>query len=105
MKPLETLRAVYGAAELLLPGTVERLLVGTTPDARARKAIRILGARHLLQAAVTARGGRTVHHFGGGVDTLHALTMVGLAAFDPERRRAATVNAAIALAFAAGEFR
>jgi hypothetical protein len=105
MKPLEMFRAVYGAAELLIPGTVERVLVGTAPDARARKAIRVLGARHLLQALVTARGGRTLHHLGGGVDTLHALTMVGLAAFDPERRRAATLNAAIALAFAAGEYR
>lgn len=105
MRPLEVFRAAYGLAELLAPGTVERLIVGTVADERARKVIRILGARHVLQAIVTARGGRTLHRLGGGVDGLHALSMAALAAFDPERRRAAAVNAAIALAFAAGELR
>ena len=105
MKPLELLRAAYGTAELLSPGTVEGLLIGRAPDQRARAVIRILGARHLLQAVVTARGGRTLHRLGGGVDLVHALTMVALAAFDRRRRRPAVVNAAVALAFAAGEWR
>lgn len=102
---LEVLRASYGAVELLAPGQVERLLLGTAPDARTRRVIRILGARHLVQAAVTARAGRTLHRLGGGVDAVHALTMAALAGLDPKRRHAAAVNAAIALAFAAGEFR
>ncbi len=99
------LRAAYGVTELLAPGSLERLLVGTVADDRARVVIRILGARHLLQAMVTARGGPTLRRLGGGVDTLHALSMAALAATDPKRRRAAAVNAAIALAFAAGEWR
>ena len=105
MRPLEVFRAAYGATELFAPGALERLLVGTVADERARTTIRILGARHVLQAIVTARAGRTGRRLGGGADALHALSMAALAAFDPKRRRAAALNAAIALAFAAGEFR
>lgn len=105
MRPLEALRAAYGATELIVPGAVEHVLLGHAPDERARKVIRILGARHLVQALVTARGGRTLHRLGGSVDVIHALTMAALAGADPRRRRAATVNAAIALVFAAGELR
>ncbi|WP_052206920.1 hypothetical protein [Sinomonas humi] len=103
MKPLEAFRAAYGVMELLAPGALERLLVGTAADERARTTIRILGARHVLQAVLTARAGRTAHRVGGGADALHALSMVALAAFDPKRRRAAAVNAVIAFAFAVGE--
>lgn len=105
MRMLEVIRAAYGATELLAPGTVERLLLGSGLDARGRKGIRVLGARHVLQAAVTARGSASVHHVGGSVDVAHALTMLALAAFDPPRRRVALLNAAIALAFAAEELR
>ena len=52
MRPLEVIRAAYGALELLAPGAAERVLVGRAPDARARTFIRVLGGRHLLQAAV-----------------------------------------------------
>jgi hypothetical protein len=106
MRPLEVIRAAYGAVELLAPGATERVLVGRAPDARARTFIRVLGGRHLLQAAVTATaGGPVFHRIGAGVDALHALTMLVLAALDRRRRHAAVANAAIALAFAAGELR
>ncbi|GAB2756042.1 hypothetical protein [Sinomonas soli] len=105
MRPLETVRAAYGTVELVAPGAVERLLLGHRPDDRARTVIRVLGARHLVQALVTARGGRTLHRLGGAVDVIHAVTMAALAGADPRRRRAAAVNAAIALVFAAGELR
>ncbi|WP_369046051.1 hypothetical protein [Sinomonas sp. P10A9] len=105
MSPLELVRAAYGATELLAPGAVERLLLGSVPDARARTVVRILGARHLAQALVTARAGAGMHRLGGAVDAVHALTMAAVAALDPKRRRAAAVNAALALVFAAGEFR
>lgn len=105
MRRLEVIRALYGATELLAPGALEGLLLGAAPDERARRTIRILGARHLLQAVVTARSGRTLHRLGGGIDALHALSMAALAAFDPKRRRAATASAVIAVAFAARELR
>lgn len=103
MKLTETVRAAYGAAALIAPGAVEQMLTGQALDERARIVMRILGARHLLQAAVTARGGRALHLLGSGVDILHALTAVALAVLDERRRPVATVNAAIALTFAAAE--
>lgn len=102
---LELIRTAYGTTALIAPGAVEHLLSGHAPDERARTVIRILGARHLLQAAVTARGSRGIHLLGCGVDLLHALTAAGLAVVDERRRPAAAANAAIALAFAAGEQR
>lgn len=105
MKLFELLRAAYGTTALLAPGAIEHLLSGHAPDGRARTVIRILGARHLLQAAVAVRGSRGIHLLGSGVDLLHALTAAGLAVADERRRPAAAANAAIALAFAAGEQR
>lgn len=105
MRTLEFVRAGYGFCELLAPDLVEGRLLGRAPDRRARMVIRILGARHLIQAAATARGGRAAHRLGGTVDAVHALSMLILSALDPARRSPAAVNAAIALVFAAGEFR
>jgi hypothetical protein len=66
---------------------------------------RVLGARHLLQAAVEARGaerqarGRSI--LGRSVDLSHAGTAVALAATDRRWRRLAVVDAVIATGFAA----
>ncbi|MDQ0769420.1 NAD(P)-dependent dehydrogenase (short-subunit alcohol dehydrogenase family) [Pseudarthrobacter defluvii] len=105
MSLLEVFRAAYGTAELLSPGAVEGFLIGQAPDSHARTFIRVLGARHVLQATVSNRGGTVLHRLGGGVDALHALTMLALAGLDRRRRHAAVASAAIALAFAAGEVR
>lgn len=104
MKPLEVIRAAYGLCELLAPDFVSGRLLGEAPDGQVRLVIRILGARHLVQAALTARAGRTAHRVGGCVDAVHAASMIGLAALDGRHRRSAAVNAALALVFAAGEF-
>ncbi|MDQ0147758.1 hypothetical protein [Pseudarthrobacter niigatensis] len=107
MKPLEIVRAAYGTAEFLAPGAAESFLTGRSSDAHARTFIRVLGARHLLQAAsITAfGGGAALHRISAGVDALHALTMLVLAAVDRPRRYPAVANAAIALALATGELR
>jgi len=107
VKPLDVLRAAYGSAELFAPGAVACFLVGRIPDTHARTFIRVLGARHLLQAAATSTfgGGAALRRTSAGVDALHALTMLVLAAVDRRRRHPAVANAAIALAFAAGELR
>jgi hypothetical protein len=104
MKPLEVVRAAYGMCELLAPDFVSGRLLGEAPEGRVRAVIRILGARHLVQALLTARAGRTAHRVGGTVDAVHAATMVVLAALDDRHRRSASVNAALAVVFAAGEF-
>ncbi|WP_285247685.1 MULTISPECIES: hypothetical protein [unclassified Pseudarthrobacter] len=107
MRPLEVVRAGFGSAELLAPGAAECSLIARGPDAHARTFIRVLGARHLVQATATTifGGGAPLHWISAAVDALHALTMLGQAAVDRRRRHAAVANAAIALAFAAGELR
>lgn len=106
MRGLELLRAGYGLCQLLRPELVAGRLFGLPLDSRARLVVRVLGARQLLQALATApTGNATVHRLSGGVDTLHALSMVALAAVDPGRRRAALCDGGVASAFAVGELR
>lgn len=104
MRPLEAVRAAYGLCELLAPDFVSGQLLGKAPDRRARVVIRVLGARHLVQAGLTFRAGSVAHGIGGGVDGIHAASMLALAVLDPGRRTSAAVNAAIATLFAAAEF-
>jgi hypothetical protein len=93
-------RAGYGVALIGVPG----LLIGMTgekPGPRARAVARVLGARHLIQAGVTAvsqlgdPGGSVVLGGGAAVDLLHATSMVVLGAADSQVRRAALSDAAV----------
>ncbi|AMM22647.1 hypothetical protein AX769_21150 (plasmid) [Frondihabitans sp. PAMC 28766] len=103
---LEVVRAPLGLTELLLPNQVAEHLLGHPADARERIFIRILGARHLLQAVILLMAkDRIAHRIGAVVDVIHAGTMVAVAATDPRRKTSATVNAAIAVVFAGGETR
>ena len=92
---VEILRIGFGLVELCAPGPLYRRLTGSEPDRTARVVIRVLGARHVVQGLVLLRAGRTAHRLGAGVDLLHGLSMVGLAAVD-ERRRAGAHASAIA---------
>ncbi|GAA4266635.1 hypothetical protein [Frondihabitans peucedani] len=105
-KPLEILRAAFGLAELLFPDQVAEHILGHPADPRERVFIRILGGRHLTQAAILLiLSRRTAHRLGGVVDLIHAGTMVAVAVTDPRRKVAGTVNATVAVVFAAGELR
>jgi hypothetical protein len=93
-------RAGYGVALIGVPG----LLIGMTgekPGPRACTVARVLGARHLIQAGVTAvsqlgdPGGSVVLGGGAAVDVLHATSMVVLGAVDSQVRRAALSDAAV----------
>jgi hypothetical protein len=71
---------------------------------------KLLGARLLLQAAVTLlasdadrSGRRALHQLGGVVDALHSGSMVGLAIWSSRRRREGTEQALVAAGFAGGE--
>jgi hypothetical protein len=81
---LQVVRAGYGAALLLLPGPVIRLCTGRPAGHRTRNVARVLGARHLVQAAVTAGSGPSAESLGIGaaIDITHAASMAGLAAAD-----------------------
>jgi hypothetical protein len=98
-------RAGYGVALIGVPG----LLIGLTgqkPGRRACAVARVLGARHLIQAGVTAvsqltdPGGSVVLGGGAAVDVLHATSMVVLGGVDPHVRRAALSDAAVETALA-----
>jgi len=106
MRTLETTRAAYGLCQMTFPAPIFRLAIGNQPEARVRVVMRILGARHLLQALIVGAAPTSgALHFGGGVvDSLHSASMVALAIADRRRRRAAALDAVIAGLFAGMEF-
>lgn len=99
---LQAARAGYGGALLIAPGPVIRLVAGRPAGSRARAVARVLGARHLLQAALTAAApdGPSLG-IGAAVDLVHAASMAALALADRPARRLALSDALIESAFAA----
>ena len=94
--PLATVRAGWGAALLLAPGVVLAL---APPEQRgspaARTVLRVLGARHLGQAAAVARWPwPRVRRLAVVIDALHAASGLGVAALAPRWRRNAVVDVA-----------
>jgi hypothetical protein len=100
---LQAVRAGYGGALLLLPGPAIRLCTGRPAGHRAQNVARLLGARHLVQAAVTAGSGPSAESLGIGaaVDLTHAASMAALALADRRVRRVTLTDALIETAFAA----
>jgi hypothetical protein len=98
---LTTTRIVWGAVLLVSPDRV----LANCPDpvpGYASVAVRILGARQLVEGAVLARHARRPPpEWSIAVDTLHAVSMLGLAALRPGLRAAAVRSAASALALTA----
>jgi hypothetical protein len=94
---LPAARACYGGILLLAPGPVIRLCTRGPASPRAQSVTRVLGVRHLVQAALTARApsGSARLGIGAAVDLTHAASMVGLALLDRTVRRATLVDAAI----------
>jgi len=100
VRPLGAVRAGWGALQLVAPGLVAGRL-GLEMDHRARVVARVLAARQLVQAAVTAAVPTAeVRRLGIGVDALHAASMVALATVDSRRRKIALADAVVAIAFA-----
>jgi hypothetical protein len=97
-------RAGYGAALLCAPGPMIGVVTGKPPSRRARRVARVLGVRHLIQAAVTAfNPGPEVVALGVVVDLLHAASMFAFAAVVPDLRDAELVDALAATALAVAE--
>ncbi len=104
-RALQVIRAGYGATLILLPGRVLRLTTGEQPSRRACRTARLVGARHLVQTALTAAAPwpRTFA-IGGQVDTLHAASMLLLAVVSRSGRRPALTDALTEAGFAAAGF-
>jgi hypothetical protein len=95
-------RAAYGAALLCAPGYLIAAATGCPASRRARVTARVLGARHLAQAAICgAMPVRGLIEAGTAVDSLHAASMFVLASADRDRRAALLADALVATAFAA----
>jgi hypothetical protein len=90
---LQLARASYGAALLLAPEPVIRLATGRRPSPRTCQVARLLGVRHLAQAALTAAvPGPATFILGASVDTVHAASMLVLASVSPPARRPALTD-------------
>jgi hypothetical protein len=95
-------RGGYGAVLLCAPGAAVRLCSGRPASPRARAVTRVLGARHQIQAALTATAPSAfVLSTGAQVDLAHAASMLALAAADRPLRRAALADGLTAATFAA----
>nr|WP_027658914.1 hypothetical protein [Salinispora fenicalii] len=92
----ELTRLVWGGLLLVAPDRVLRAM-GGHPSSTPTAILRVLGIRHLVQAAVLLRWPTPeAFRLGAVADGVHALTAVALTA-DRRRRRVAVTDAAIAI--------
>ncbi len=92
-------RAAWGLALVAVPGPMVRL-AGGEDSARARGVARVLGARHVAQAALVGAGwGPATWPLGPAADAAHAATAVALAVADRRWRRVGAIDATVAGAF------
>lgn len=87
-------RAGWGLVLLGVPPGLLRSL-GVPSGGMGIRVVRLLGLRHLLQAAAQASG-RGRGRVGALVDLLHGMSMLLLAIVDARRRRAALADAVVA---------
>jgi hypothetical protein len=76
------------------------LMGGADEDPLPRRVLRVLGARHIVQAVLERCFGAGARRLGVGVDVLHAATDVGFGVADSRWRRAALTDAVITTGFA-----
>ncbi len=97
MAPLSIVRVLYGSALLLAPDS----LIGERAGRSERAFARILGARHLVQAALAGPCSTPrLLRVGVAIDATHAATMIALAVWKPRLRALASANALAAASFA-----
>jgi hypothetical protein len=96
------LASVWGAVLLSAGRDVWRRVDGRWPPSSADDAaVRLLGARHLVEGALQAAMPSRFHRLYLNIDLMHAASMFWLAAVDERRRRPAVVSGAGALVVAA----
>lgn len=85
---VEAVRLTYGLCQLVAPRFLARVVLHEGLDDATVAVVRVLGARHTVQALLTVGGGARAHRFGGAVDLLHAASLVPLGAWSGQRRLA-----------------
>lgn len=102
IRAIELIRAGWGAVLLAAPAEVLDHIHGVQVDRKALVITRILGARHLTQAALSGVSpGPEVLAAGVWVDAVHSATALGLAVLDRRRARGGVTDAAVAASWAA----
>lgn len=95
-------RVVYGLLLFTVPNPLLHMVSGQRATTRERALTRVLGARLLVQAAVTdVRPDAVSVALGAEVDFVHAATMLVWAVIDRQSRRLTLISAALAALFAA----
>lgn len=99
---LELGRAGWGMALLVAPRQVLQRAHHVRVDQRSEWVARVLGVRHLAQAAISGvEPTPAVLAVGVWVDVVHAATALGLAVVDDGRRRAGLTDTAVTATWAA----
>jgi hypothetical protein len=94
-------RIIYGLVLFAVPNPLLRLVSGQAATARERALTRVLGARLLVQAAVTdIRPDAVSVALGAETDFIHAASMLAWAVVDRGSRRLTLLSAAVAALFA-----
>ena len=99
VQPIDVARFGAGMLDLLAARRMAAGELGHDASEAESAVFRVLGGRQIIQSSVSALWGFRA----GGVvvDTLHLLSMIGLAAINPKRtRRAALTQSGIAAVFA-----
>jgi hypothetical protein len=97
-------RAGYGAALVCAPGPMIHFCTGQSPSLRAARVARVLGIRHLAQAAITAwAAGPEIVAVGAVIDLCHGASMLALAAAGQPLCRAELADALVAATLAVAE--
>lgn len=94
-------RVGWGTLLLARPDTGLDALDAHGSSEPARVVIRILGARHLVEAGLELYHGPRWRQAGGVVDAIHSATALGFSALDHSWRRVAVADAVVAAGFAA----
>jgi hypothetical protein len=98
---LDVTRGLYGAALLVRPTALCRVLHVDVPSTELRLVMRVLGARHLAQAIVVPIVDSDVTRALGAVaDVLHGATDLLYARWRRGRRTGAEFDAVVAASFA-----
>jgi hypothetical protein len=94
MRTLSIIRLGWGVVLLSIPGRLTRVICGLDTVA-GRRVLRVLGARHVVQAMASRRVGRAGAELGASVDGAHWLTDVGFAAADKRWRKMAVADSLV----------
>jgi hypothetical protein len=103
---LTAIRAAWGGVLLTVPGLILHRLPEQPDSGLVAAVARILGLRHLVQAAIVARDPTRERILAGAaVDAAHATSMLALAVLRPDHRALGLADAAVASTFTAAGIR